>query len=229
MSCKLFVQDRLFAILRDLIARSIMDNTNWNLTIDENDPDGQTILFHYPTIESSYSSYIKPSVKIEIGARSDHWPAHQYLLKPYLHEYLPNNMVMDYKVNVNVLDITRTFWEKATILHMYAYWPEHKTVTLKQSRHYYDFFKLLQSEHASRAVSQLDLLERVAQHKQIYFRSGWAKYDQAKKGSLRLTPPLYIKENMRKDYLAMQEMIFKNPPTWDEIITTIDQFESEFN
>jgi len=95
VSCKLFVQDRLHAILRDSIAVSIMDDTNWSLTIDENDPDGQTILFHYPTIENSYSGYIKPSVKIEIGARSDHWPAHQYLLKPYLHEYLPEKLNPD--------------------------------------------------------------------------------------------------------------------------------------
>ena len=88
---------------------------------------------------------------------------------------------------------------------------------------------MLHSEHASKALSKLDLLERVAQHKQIYFRSGWVKYDQAKKGSLKLTPPLYVKENRRNDYLAMQEMIFKTPPTWGEIITTIDQFESKFN
>jgi predicted nucleotidyltransferase component of viral defense system len=43
-SCRIFVQDRLLAILRDSIAKAIIENTNWNLTIDEYDPDGQTIL-----------------------------------------------------------------------------------------------------------------------------------------------------------------------------------------
>ncbi len=38
-----------------------------------------------------------------------------------------------------------------------------------------------------------------------------------------------FKCGMVKYYLAMQEMIFKNPPTWNEIITAIDQFENEFN
>jgi hypothetical protein len=228
-SCKIFVQNELYTNLCNAIDNSIMDNANWNLVTDEDDSDGQTLLFHYPTIENSYGDYIKPSVKIEIGARSDHWPAHQHLLTPYLHEYLPVDTILNYKVAVNVLDVARTFWEKATILHMYAYWPENKLVASRQSRHYYDFFKLLSSDHTSDALSKLDLLTRVSKHKQIYFRSGWAKYDQAKPGTLKLIPPSYVKENMRKDYHAMQEMIFKAPPTWDEIIVAIDQFEKKFN
>lgn len=44
-----------------------------------------------------------------------------------------------------VLNAERTFWEKATILHQYAHLPETKEIKSRHSRHYYDFYKLLNS------------------------------------------------------------------------------------
>lgn len=169
------------------------------------------------------------SVKIEIGARSFHWPTQQHLITPYLHQYLSVGTIQEYKINVKVLDIARTFWEQATILHMYANWPEQTIIVPRQSRHYYDFFKLLKSTYLSASLSKLNLLKRVAIHKQIYFPCAWAKYDQAKVGTLKLIPPLYVENSMRKDYLAMREMFFNTPPSWDEVIKAINQFEVEFN
>jgi hypothetical protein len=228
-SCKIFIKNELHIILYDVIVGLLGKDNNWELVIDQHESDGQTILFNYPAINHLYGSYINPSVKIELGARSDNWPAQQHLLTPYLHQYLPINAVKKYSVNVRVLDVARTFWEKATILHMYANWPEQKIINQRQSRHYYDFFKLLKSTYLPDALSKLNLLTRVAMHKQIYFRCAWAKYEQAKIGTLKLMPPSHVESSMRKDYLAMREMFFNTPPGWDEIITAITQFEVEFN
>jgi hypothetical protein len=70
------------------------------------------------------------------------------------------------------------------------------------------FLNYLNLYISAAAIANIQLLARVAQHKQIYFRAGWAKYGQAKQGTLKVVPPTYIEDALRKDYLAMQEMCF---------------------
>ena len=137
--------------------------------------------------------------------------------------------IADPEVSVRVLTAKRTFWEKATILHMYAHLPESKPVPKRQSRHYYDFYRLLNSPFKAEALSELSLLDRVGEHKGIYFRAGWARYELAKKGSLRLLPEERVHKEMRRDYEAMREMFFGRVPDWDKIVESIKSFEKEFN
>jgi hypothetical protein len=112
---------------------------------------------------------------------------------------------------------------------MYANFPENRNVAIRQSRHYYDFYCMLNSEVKELAINNKDLLIKVAEHKSIYFKCGWAKYNEAHKGSLKLIPDKKVLNEMEKDYMNMQEMIFGKKPEWQEIIETIKIFETEFN
>lgn len=132
-------------------------------------------------------------------------------------------------VAIRVLDAERTFWEKATILHQYAHLPANKPLPARLSRHWYDFFRLLKSDIAAKALQQLELLERVADHKKVYFASTWANYDAARKGTLRLTPPARINAELEKDYGQMEPMFFGQIPEWKSILKAIKEFETEFN
>jgi hypothetical protein len=58
-------------------------------------------------------------VKIEMGARSDQWPAHQYTLQPYLALHVKGSLESP-DVELKAMDAKRTFWEKATILHSFV-------------------------------------------------------------------------------------------------------------
>jgi hypothetical protein len=71
--CQKFVKYNLYKKLEEIIISKVGDEVNWRLEIDDNDNDGQTILFYYPKITRSESDYIRPVVKIELGARSDHY------------------------------------------------------------------------------------------------------------------------------------------------------------
>jgi hypothetical protein len=227
-ACSDYVCTRLQADLKEIIAGSLTESA-WDLLIDPNDSDKQTLLFYYPkSMADSSSIYIEQAVKIEIGARSDHWPIETRILRSIVAEQIPQS-ISNPSVEVRVLTAKRSFWEKATILHMYAYFPESKLVPTRQSRHYYDFFRLLNSPYKAEAVNDLRLLDRVAEHKGIYFRAGWANYHLAKKGSLRLLPAARVHIEMKRDYLAMGEMFFGQVPKWDDIIATIESFEKEFN
>jgi hypothetical protein len=112
---------------------------------------------------------------------------------------------------------------------MLANQPAEKKIPPRHSRHYYDFHQLLIAGQHIEAVKNLDLLDRVSRHKAVYFRSSNAKYDQAKKGSIRLAPPEAISKELEYDYRKMQEMFFSDSPAWSDILTSIKSFEDEFN
>ena len=226
--CKTFVQGDLFTRLSDTFALKLDGKGDWRLEIDPDDKDGQTILFHYPKITKSESSYVRPIVKIELGGRSDHWPISMQKISPYIDEIMPEAM-KGMNAEIRALNVERTFWEKATILHKYAHYPDGKIVPERQSRHYYDFYCLLQSDAKDKALKNIELLEKVTEHKGLYFRSGWASYNTAKKGSLKTIPKKRVLDAMEKDYSAMSEMFFDEVPTWDQIVKELKKFEGDFN
>lgn len=226
-ACSKYVQNKMLSDLKASIAEKIGTTDGWQLIVDGDDPDGQTLFFEYPSITSK-GGYIRPFVKIEMGARSEHWPVSNHKIQSYAKEALKEKIRED-EIVVRVLNAERTFWEKATILHQYAHLPEDKKTPARISRHLYDFFRLLNSLVKEKALSELALLERVAIHKSVYFASGWASYGTARKGTLKLSPPARIIAELEKDYALMEPMFFREIPEWKLILKTIDEFEREFN
>ena len=180
--------------LKNHISEKMKTNDGWELVVDLDDPNRQTLLFKYPSIIPA-GGYIRPFVKIEMGARSEHWPTSQEKIKSYVKEALAEK-IHEEEIQIRVLNAERTFWEKATILHQYAHLPSDKKLPLRISRHFYDFFRLLNSSIKHKTINDLSLLERVTIHKSIYFASGWANFGTACKGTLVLTPPSRILEEM---------------------------------
>lgn len=225
--CSTYVQTQMLANLKDTFSAKLAITDGWQLFPDQKDPDAQTLLFAYPS-ETSKVGYIRPLVKIEIGARSEHWPVSEHRVQSYVKEALKEK-IHEPEITVRVLNAERTFWEKATILHQYAHLPEDKKLPPRISRHYYDFFRLLNSEVKKKALLEIALLERVAVHKSIYFASSWASYGTARKKTLKLFPPARILKELEKDYVLMQSMLTREVPAWELILKTIEDFEAEFN
>jgi hypothetical protein len=213
--------------LRHEISSELHRSDGWRLLVNEDDPDGQTLWFEYPS-NASTEGYIRPSVKIEIGARSEHWPVSEYKIQSYLKEALKEK-VIEPAVSVRVLNAERTFWEKATILHQYAHLPQGKKPPIRLSRHLYDFYCLLNSPVKQKALNEIGLLERVSTHKSIYFASAWANYQTAQKGTLKLSLPTHHLAELERDYRLMKAMFFGKIPEWEQILTDIQEFEAEFN
>lgn len=225
-ACSDYVQTQMLNDLKDAMAAKLTD-AEWSVFTDPDDPDAQTLLFEYPS-KTTNNGYIRPIVKIEIGSRSEHWPVSEHRIRSYAKEALEDK-IHESKIMVRVLNAERTFWEKATILHQYAHLPEEKKLPPRLSRHYYDFFQLINSEIKQKALIEEALLERVAIHKGIYFASNWANYGTARKGALKLIPPTRVLKELKKDYILMSAMFFREIPDWDLILKTIEQFEKEFN
>lgn len=224
-SCSRYIQRKMLSDLKVSITEKLGTDRNWKIICDPD--DSQTLLFNYPSI-SPKDGYIHPVVKVEMGARADHWPVSDHIIQSYAKIALKER-IQEPSVTVRVLNAERTFWEKATILHQYAHLPETKVLPSRLSRHLYDFFKLLNSEIKAMALQEIDLLERVAHHKKIYFASGWANYDSARQGTLKLMPPERVVEELKRDYGLMRPMFFGKIPDWSLILKTIAAFEKEFN
>ncbi|WP_042280002.1 nucleotidyl transferase AbiEii/AbiGii toxin family protein [Candidatus Protochlamydia sp. R18] len=226
-ACSNYVQTQMLADLKDSFAAKLGTIDGWQVFLDQEDPDAQTLLFEYPS-ETSKAGYIRPLVKIEVGARSEHWPVSEHKIQSYVKEALKEK-IHESEILVRVLNAERTFWEKATILHQYAHLPKNKKLPSRISRHYYDFFRLLNSEIKEKALIETPLLERVAIHKSIYFASSWANYGTARKETLKLFPPTQILKELEKDYALMKSMFFRETPEWGLILKAIGNFEKEFN
>ncbi|TJW03736.1 MAG: nucleotidyl transferase AbiEii/AbiGii toxin family protein [Mesorhizobium sp.] len=227
------IADRLLPALRAAIVQELGEphHDEWSLVIDE--ADAQTLNFHYPvtlrTAEYQGMAYITPRVKLELGARGDPWPAEKKLIRPYAADDFPD-FFEDPDTTVTVLSARRTFWEKATALHTEAHRPAESATPQYFSRHYYDLAMMLDSVEGKAAAADLELLATVAKHKATFFRSGWANYDTARPGTLRLMPSEARINDLRADYRAMAPMMFDDtPPSFDDILSRIEKFQETIN
>ena len=75
--------------------------------------------FRYPAIilPEASASYIEQTVKMELGSLTDQRPAGQHRVAPLIAEIVADGMFEDFSCAVVALEVERTFWEKATILH----------------------------------------------------------------------------------------------------------------
>ncbi len=79
------------------------------------------------------------------------------------------------------------------------------------------------------AINDLELLDAVVLFKKKFYPATWANFDGAKPGSLKLLPPSFRVEELRKDYKAMEYMIFDKYLAFEEILEILKALEDEIN
>ncbi len=233
-ACRRVTREQFLPQLKKVFGEALAESPpkEWNLELLEDDHDGPTLLFRYQQDKRSRPvsepPYISPTVRLEIGARSDHWPALKATITPYAAIEFPDQFRAPHCL-VNALAAQRTFWEKATILHAWHHAPADKPFRDRQSRHYYDLVRLYEHDLGKDAIKNIELLLKVAEHKQTFFASSWARYADAKPGALRLAPPEARLPALEQDYRKMQELIFGQPPPFAQLLETLREIEREIN
>ncbi|PZO89041.1 MAG: nucleotidyl transferase AbiEii/AbiGii toxin family protein [Micavibrio aeruginosavorus] len=221
---------------------NLLGNEGWSIGLDAEDPERQTILFHYPKVfsyggygsgmygsglygVSPPASYIRPQIKLEFGARGEIEPNETRTIMPYATETFPD-IFPDPSSNVSVLGADRTFWEKATILHALHHGSKMRD---RMSRHYYDTYMLDQKGIADAALRNSALLERVVRNKSLLFKDAKASYGTATLGSLKLIPSQEQQKSLKDDYDKMAEMFMGGFPAWEAIINGLTELEARIN
>lgn len=222
------IRTSLHPALQAIIATKLPAGAAWRLEPDPDDADQQTLLFQYPTVFGA-GDYVSPRVKIELGARSDIDPAEAPQIEPYLNAAIPNLLGAS-RFTVRAIAPRRTFWEKVMLLHEETYRPIEKKRAARLSRHYYDVWCLIKRGIAEQALADTGLFERIAVHREVFFRYSWMDYSTLKPGTLRLMPLRDQVSDWQSDYERMREtMFFSEAPQFLEILMEIEKFEQLFN
>ena len=200
----------------------------WFEFITDPGTNSPVLLFHYPSSQPTGFDYLKRSVKLEFGSLTDQQPVGRHTLRPWMADVLPAAFP-DWQCEVVALEVERSFWEKATILHTEFHRPAAKATPDRFSRHYADTASLAKHPAASKAIDLHDLRERVVSWKRLFFGSAWANYDEAKPGTFRLVPPTERLPALRRDYQSMRDMYLTEPADFDEVLATLGELENRIN
>jgi len=241
-----YVEEIALPNIRSAIAEELQTDEGWEIILDPQDPDIQTILFQYPRLlvygrfrgavgdgavgqfpvgGAFEDGYIRPRIKLEFGARGEPEPCALRTITPYLAQEFPQELT-NAQTQISTLSVERTFWEKVTILHALYHGANFRP---EMSRHYYDTAMLAAKGIHDLAMQEPDLLERVVLNKRLMFPDKKASYETAIFGKLKLVPNDNLLERLRADYAAMAEMFMVAPPKFEDLMESISQLEAKLN
>ena len=234
LACQRYIGLQLLETLSKLIdqtaQRAAVPEGQFRVAVGKADPDNQSLLVWYPTV-TAVEGYIRQAVKIESGAKSALDPNREATIRPYITDDVAS-------LNLDVSGITtvvaeRTFWDKVIIIHGQRRWFERRGELQHQgqrvSRHYYDVYRLLNSEVGPRALADASLSHDCVRHARMFFDRPAFDLASALPGTLALSPSAAMSEALRRDYSRMSGMIMGAAPEFDEVIARIQEFERRIN
>lgn len=190
---------------------------------------GEKVWFSYPSVVEGPDDYLASEVFLEFGGRNVIDPNEQHTIRPDIASVI---LAIDYPAAaVTVLSPSRTFWEKATLIHVECNRGRLSVNPERLSRHWYDLMCLGQHKISRKAIADRSLLEDVVQHKKLFFNASYAHYDDSLVGKLRLIPDKDSLLGLRSDYRAMRTagVLRDDAPDFEVLIEQIRVIEDQVN
>ena len=220
-------------VIRPKLDASIKEiSSEYTLDVDDS---GEKITLSYPSALSNskgINEYVKESILIELGGRNVIEPNNTHKVEPYLSQVLPNHEIELPSPDVLVLSPNRTFWEKATLIHV-ACNRGLKQNAERLSRHWYDLVKLYENSDGigKDAIKNVGLLKDVVEHKMVFFNYSDAHYEYCLNKNFNLLPHGKVMEELKKDYEEMLDakLIYDENYTFEYIISKIKERQGELN
>ena len=225
--------DQIRKRLKEWVASVMLPHIQKQLAETDKDAaakaDGDSIFITYrPTAPTPH--YVPPTIKIEFGARSTGEP-HEVRHIVADASLLPS--VNFPECDAHTMRPERTFWEKATAIHVFCFQGE--LGGERYSRHWFDLTELDKAGIGERALNDRELANKVAAHKAMFFRETAGgkviDYRAAVSGKLHLVPEGDAREVLADDYARMLDarLLPENAPTFDQIITQCAKIERRAN
>ena len=191
--------------------------------------DGEKLYFAYPSAVEQSHDYIQKKVLLEFGGRNVIDPNER-------HTILPDMADMTEGLHwpaaaVTVFSPARTFWEKATLVHVECHRRRLADSPDRLSRHWFDLMCLAAHDIGRAALGNRALLTDVVRHKKVFFHASYAHYDHCLDGRLRLVPDADQLPGLRTDYDKMRaaSIVGVDAPEFDEMIERIRVLEAAAN
>lgn len=166
--------------------------------------EGEKVFLEYVPLAAG-SGYVRPVVMLEFGARSTGEPWESRHISC---DAAPNLAgVVFPSATARVMRPERTFWEKATAVHVFCQQGEFRGGE-RFSRHWHDLIRLDRAGKADAAIANRALALAVAKHKSMFFSEKNAAgqlidYVAAVSGELRLVPGGRALTSLSLDYARM--------------------------
>jgi hypothetical protein len=165
--------------------------------------DGEKLFIDYEATTAG-SGYVAPSVMLEFGARSTGEPAS---MRDVICDAagLVDGVVFP-AARPRVMHAERTFWEKATAIHVFCL--QERLRGDRYARHWHDVVRLDDAGFATAAFADRELAHAVARHKTMFFAEKAAdrsqiEYAAAVDGGLQLVPIGDGAKALAEDYTRM--------------------------
>ena len=147
---------------------------------------------------------MRPDIQVDFGARSTGEPHAVCTVVCDAAAHLPGLAFPEARAPVMLAE--RTFWEKATSMHVYCL--QGRVRGERWSRHWHDLVRLDDAGIAAKALANRELARSVARHKGMFFRENDSNrqridYRVAVSGNLRLVPSGAAQEALAEDYASM--------------------------
>lgn len=166
--------------------------------------EGEKVFFEYAPLAAG-SGYVRPVVMLEFGARSTGEPWESRLITSDAALSVPG--VVFPSATARVMRPERTFWEKATAIHVFCEQGEFRGGE-RFARHWHDLTRLDRAGVANAALRDHSLAHAVAKHKSMFFSEknvagALIDYVTAVSGGLRLVPGDNALTSLSVDYARM--------------------------
>ena len=184
------------------------------------------IEFEYPGTLKDELGGLLPVVLIELVPRADELPNEDRRVNSIIYEVF-QEILGEGSFLVSRLTPERTFLEKLLFIHETL--EGFNKGSERKSRHYYDLFKLYKAGVFERIKLNRELLNKVVEHRQTFFRYNTLNYDGMLDKGVRVAPSQENMADWRSDYSRTAVMIYNKVPTFDELMDFAQRFEKEFN
>jgi Nucleotidyl transferase AbiEii toxin, Type IV TA system len=179
------------------------------------------------------TGYVEPRIVLEFGARSTGEPSEERNVVCEAASALPTLTFPD--ATPRAMRPERTFWEKATAIHVYCIKGRFRGGK-GFARHWYDLVALDEASFGTSALADHALAEAVARHKAVFFVEKDATgaeidYGRAVAGALRLVPTGAAATDLAKDYhdMVRDGLLTDGPPALAQLLEACRSIEQRAN
>ncbi|MBF2755971.1 MAG: nucleotidyl transferase AbiEii/AbiGii toxin family protein [Gammaproteobacteria bacterium AqS3] len=195
--------------------------------------EGEKIFIDYEVVSASGSDYVIPTVTLEFSARSTGEPATPRNVKCDADVGLVGGVVFP-SAKPLVMYPGRTFWEKATAIHVFCF--QQRLRGERFARHWYDLARLDDVGIADAALRDRALLDSVVRNKTMFFRmraadGEYIDYGDVLDGKLQLVPTGDARLNLEADYIRMiqNNLMLEEAETFDALLDRCAEIERCIN
>lgn len=166
--------------------------------------EGDKVFIDYAPLVTG-TGYVAPAVMLEFGARSTGEPSEPRAIRCDAAAFLQE---LEFPTAApQVMRAERTFWEKATAIHVFCAQGEFRGGD-RFARHWNDVTRLDAADFAAAAIADKALARAVADHKSVFFaekntRGDVIDYHTAVAGGLQLVPDESALAKLATDYQHM--------------------------